>query len=360
MQNNNGSEISKNELKNFVNFLPYPIIIWQSEQSKEPDLFYNTKFISQIGYSLKDAGSKEALLMLLYPEEIYRNEILTSWRAQAVAVAAGEKKSIKMKVHLRCASGELRWFQIKASVLNNLCITAYVDINSDVLLQEKLKKANANNDMMLSILAHDLRTPIANLIGISSLAEDEDLSHEEFVAMMQLIREESWRVLELLDTTFNWAKLNFNSLQIHTTTIDFNLLIEGVLQGMKLSCEHKNITVTTALENIKNIETDFDVLTIIVRNLLSNAIKFTPKNGWIAITTAPYELIISDNGVGMCTEKLGKVRSQKSLSSRGTENEKGNGVGLQLVFNLAEKINCRLEFQSNESKGTSVRIIFKS
>lgn len=358
MYSYNGSEISKSELRKLVDFLPYPIIIWEREHNKDLDLFYNAKFRNQIGYSLRDAATRDELVRLMYPEEIYRHEVLNSWMNQAAAVAAGEKKFIKMKVQLRCSSGERRWFEIKASVLKDLYITAYVDIHSDVLLQEKLKKVNANNDMMLSVLGHDLRSPIANLTGISSLACDGELSTEELVPMMKLIREESVRVLELLDNTFNWARLNFNSLQVQTRTIDFDLLIANVLQGMKLSYQHKNITITTVLDQLKNIETDFEILTIIVRNLLSNAVKFTPKNGLIAITAAEHELIITDYGVGMSPEKLQMIKDRKSSSSKGTEEEKGSGLGLQLVYNLAQKINCSLVIQSKESKGTSVRIVF--
>ncbi|MEL1254239.1 ATP-binding protein [Flavobacterium sp. DGU38] len=358
MYNYNGSEISKTELRKLVDFLPYPIIIWERRQNEDLELFYNAKFIAQIGYSLKEASSRNLLLELLYPDKIYRDEILRCWLDQAAAIARGEQNFIKMKVHLTCSSGERRWFEIKASVLNNLYITAYVDINSDVLLQENLKKANANNEMMLSVLGHDLRSPVANLIGISSLAMDLDFSHEELVPMMRQIREESVRVLELLDNTVNWAKFNFNSLQVHSVPIDFNILVKGVLQSVKLSCDRKNITIVTDLDRIKNIENDFEILTIIVRNLISNAVKFTPKNGVISITSAQNEVIISDNGVGMSAEKLEMVRNRNSLSSRGTENEKGSGLGLQLVFNLAEKINCRLEIQSTEAEGTSVRIIF--
>ena len=127
-----------------------------------------------------------------------------------------------------------------------------------------------------------------------------------------------------------------------------------------MSYEHKNIKITTALDLKMTVKTDFEILTIIVRNLISNAIKFTPKNGSISITSAPYELIISDSGVGISPEILEKIRNQDSLSSMGTDNERGSGIGLQLVFNLAEKINCILKIDSEESKGTCVRIIFKN
>ncbi|WP_281233765.1 sensor histidine kinase [Flavobacterium gelatinilyticum] len=263
-----------------------------------------------------------------------------------------------MKVHLTCSSGERRWFEIKASVLDSLFIIAYVDINSDVMLQEELKKANSSNDMMLSILGHDLRSPLANLYTMASLAENRDLSPDEFVPMMRQIREESSRVLQLLETSFSWARLNFNSLQLKPVLIDFPLLVSEVAGGVKLSCERKNITISTDLEQLENIETDFDILMVIVRNLVSNAVKFTPFNGRISITSSPWELVISDNGKGMDIDKLSAIKNQ-ALPGRGTDGETGSALGLQLVMSLAEKIGCRLEIQSGEAQGTAVSIIFK-
>ncbi len=277
---------------------------------------------------------------------------------QAAEIERGEQKFIKMKVHLTCSSGERRWFEIKASVLDSLFIIAYVDINSDVMLQEELKKANSSNDMMLSILGHDLRSPLANLYTMASLAENRDLSPDEFVPMMRQIREESSRVLQLLETSFSWARLNFNSLQLKPVLIDFPLLVSEVAGGVKLSCERKNITISTDLEQLENIETDFDILMVIVRNLVSNAVKFTPFNGRISITSSPWELVISDNGKGMDIDKLSAIKNQ-ALPGRGTDGETGSALGLQLVMSLAEKIGCRLEIQSGEAQGTAVSIIFK-
>ncbi|UUF12458.1 MULTISPECIES: ATP-binding protein [Flavobacterium] len=78
----------------------------------------------------------------------------------------------------------------------------------------------------------------------------------------------------------------------------------------------------------------------------------------ISISSKEQELIISDNGIGMQASRLEKILDQDYVSSRGTENEKGIGVGLQLVFNLAAKNNCRIKIESKEAKGTTVRIIF--
>ncbi|WP_432419651.1 PAS domain-containing protein [Flavobacterium gelatinilyticum] len=78
----NDSEISRKELRKLVDFLPYPIIVWDRKPSLDKCLFYNKKFSSQIGYSLKEAPCKDALLELLYPQGEYRSVVLTSWKSR--------------------------------------------------------------------------------------------------------------------------------------------------------------------------------------------------------------------------------------------------------------------------------------
>ncbi|UUF12457.1 MULTISPECIES: hypothetical protein [Flavobacterium] len=256
-------EISKIGLKKLVNFLPYPLVIWEMKQGTDLNLFFNNRFVNQIGYTLKNCSTRMDLLILLYPDENYRNEILLKWRNQEEKIRKKGNGSIKMKVHLCCKSGEKRWFEIKASIVNDLYIVAYVDINSDVMLQEKLKKTNFQNDMMLSIVGHDLRSPVANLIAVSSMAENTDISKQEYVSMIRMIREESFEVLELLDTTFNWARQNFNTIAQKPVEIDFNALLMGVLKSCRSSYENKNITITTELEKLCGVQNDLETLLLL-------------------------------------------------------------------------------------------------
>nr|WP_294782659.1 HAMP domain-containing sensor histidine kinase [uncultured Flavobacterium sp.] len=355
----NGAQISRKELLKLIEFLPYPILIWEMADEKEDGLFFNSKFVSQIGYNLEDAPTRQELLRLLYPEELYRTKVLQMWREQLELSKQTDEVGIKLKVQLTCKTGHKKWFEIKVSVIDHLYIAAYVDIDSDVIMQEKLTEINANKDRMLSILGHDLRSPIANLVSISSMAQDAVISQPEFVSMLQFIREESMEVLELLDATFDWARFNFNSMRPRLVPIDFNTLINGVLKMAKRSYESKNITVSVNVLDLGNIESDFEILTIVLRNIISNAVKFTPKNGLITITADASKLIIRDNGVGMNAQKLQEIGSESIFSVRGTENEKGNGIGLKLVSDLIEKINCTLAIESTIEKGTTVTIWFK-
>lgn len=351
-------EVSTSELKKLADFLPYPIIISENTGSENAYLFFNQNFTNKIGYELSDASNSKELVELLYPEEEYRKEVLKQWRSKESAVKKKGKRFIKIKAQLTCKSGEKKWYEVKGSIINDLHITAFVNINSDVLLQEKLKKTNSNNDRMLSILGHDLKSPIANLISISSLGEQSEISQQEFIALMQLVKEESIEVLKLLDTTFAWARLNFNTIQNNNTLIDFNSIIESVLKVYKSAYENKNINVIVDVNNLKPINSDAEILTVIVRNIISNAIKFTPKDGSICISSTDCKLVIRDSGIGMTSEMVNAILENNYLTTRGTDNEKGIGVGLQLVLNLAEKIDCRLEIESEVTLGTSVAVIF--
>jgi len=353
-------DISRIELKKLIDFLPYPIIVSENTDGESKYLFFNKNFTNKIGYDLSEIEDRDELSRLFYPDEVYREKIIKEWNAKAELVKNNEKGFIKMKAKITCKSGEKKWYEIKASLVNDLNIVTFVNINSDMILQERLKKKNLNNDRMLSILGHDLRSPIANLISISSMGEQSEISQEEFIALMQIIKEESVEVLQLLDTTFNWAKLNFNTIQLKETLIDFKALINDVLKVYKSTYENKGIAVTVDIEKIGSIENDLEILTIIVRNLISNAIKFTSKNGLIAISAEENELIITDSGVGMTEEMVDSILDLNYSTRRGTDNEKGVGIGLQLALSLAEKINCRLVINSEVSKGTSVSILFDS
>jgi len=96
-----------------------------------------------------------------------------------------------------------------------------------------------------------------------------------------------------------------------------------------------------------------------VRNIFSNAVKFTPANGKIAIAFLNNVLTISDNGVGMTTDKIEAILKHNYASTHGTNNEIVMGMGLQLVQNLAEKIQAKLIIESQSQKGTSVHLVFQ-
>lgn len=190
------------------------------------------------------------------------------------------------------------------------------------------------------------------------MATNSEISQSDFSEFILLINEQSNQVLEMLETTLNWAKLNFNVIAQNETEIHFESLIYGVLEIHKNACNAKNITVQLSLKSLETIVSNQEIVTIIVRNIVSNAIKFTPVNGTISIKLEKNILLISDTGIGMSEEMIQNIWNHKYISNRGTNNEKGIGMGLQLVLQLVKKIDCKFTIESKLNGGTSIRLVF--
>jgi signal transduction histidine kinase len=243
-------------------------------------------------------------------------------------------------------------------VVNDLHVVAFIDLDKEIRLQEELLKINRNNDRMLAVLGHDLRAPIANLIGISDMALEHEMPQAEFTSYIKLINQQSNQVLDLLETTLNWSRMNFNNIQVHAETIQAHTCIDSILTIYKPSITAKNITVISTTATDATLFSDKEIVSMILRNLLSNAIKFTPNDGHIHIEFANNRLQISDTGIGMSSDKISSIVADNYSSTPGTNNEIGMGLGLQLVQKLAHKIKAKLIINSELNIGTTICVQF--
>ncbi|WP_298224658.1 PAS domain-containing sensor histidine kinase [Flavobacterium sp.] len=351
-------KISRTDLQKVADFLPYPFIIAEDFGDTHLNTYLNEKFLEEIGYSLDEIPTIDTWYEKGYPDETYRNQVISNWNQAEIDAQNEHKVFVKMKSQVTCKNGHKRWYEIKASVISKIHVVAFVDVDKEVILQEELRNINRNNDRMLSILGHDLRSPVANLMAISSMAANTELTNYEFTTMMHQINDQSVQVLELLDRTLRWAKLNFNTMQQKSEAIDFKNIISNVLEIHKATHESKKIAIKVQIESAQTVVSDPELVTIIIRNIISNAIKFTPNKGTIAIKLHENELQISDNGIGMTPQMMEEILTNTNISRRGTNNEIGIGMGLQLVKSLTEKINCGFIIVSEPDIGTTIRLVF--
>lgn len=351
-------KISRFELQKVADFLPYPFIIAEVIDNVHWNTFLNEKFLEEIGYSYDEIPTIEKWYEFAYPDEEYRKKVIASWNNKETESLQNRTVSFKNQSQVTCKNGTKRWYEIKASVINKVHVVAFIDLDKEIILHEKLRRINENNERMLSVLGHDLRGPISNLISISEMASNSEISQTDFSSFISLINERSNQVLEMLDTTLNWAKLNFNVIAQNETEIHFEPLIFGILEIYKNPYKAKNITVELSLDSSETVVSDREIVTIIIRNIISNAIKFTPVNGTISIKLEKNILVITDTGIGMSEEMISNIWNHNYISNRGTNDEKGIGMGLQLVLQLVKKINCELAIESKLNEGTSIRLAF--
>lgn len=239
--------------------------------------------------------------------------------------------------------------------------------NAEEALKEnenKYRKLNATKDKLLSIIAHDLRSPFNNIIGLSSLLQKrsdsfEDKQSEKYIDIINATAKET---LVLLDNLLNWAKSQTGELRIKSEKITLTSIIEQVI-----SLENKLAATKEILLNYKcfdeiELYTDQNILKIVFRNLISNAVKFTNHGGNINIVSALkgdfVEISIKDDGVGMnkkTVEKLFDIYRTKTLL--GTANEVGTGLGLALSNEFINKLGGEISVTSEVGKGSIFTIL---
>lgn len=224
--------------------------------------------------------------------------------------------------------------------------------------QIDLSQANKVKDKMFSIIAHDLRAPFNGIKGLLVLLERDLLDEQEKSEMLGQLRVTADSTLETLENLLRWANGQIKGLKPNPISLDLNTIAENSLNLLNETARQKDIIVTNLLPLYSRVVADADHLDIIIRNIVSNAIKFTNKGGWVSINATEEEgtwkVSVRDSGVGIPADKLANLfDSEKNHSTRGTNNEKGTGLGLVLVKELIEKNGGVLSVESKLREGTT-------
>ncbi|MFH1198378.1 MAG: PAS domain-containing protein [bacterium] len=225
---------------------------------------------------------------------------------------------------------------------------------------EELKELNKTKDKFFSIIAHDMRSPFVGLIGYSEILSNEfsTLSEEEKISFIKSIDELSHNAYNLLENLLEWSRIQTG--RIICKPINFNLSAELIptITLLTQTAENKDITLDSFIDNDIFVRADINMLPTIVRNLVSNAIKFTRPGGNITITSRiiddVVELSISDTGVGIKAEALKNLfKLDKSISTKGTANEEGSGLGLCLCKEMVQMNGGNIWVESEPGVGST-------
>ncbi len=237
------------------------------------------------------------------------------------------------------------------------------------LLYEKLEKAEKQlklllyyKDKFVSIVSHDLRSPLASVVSIAEmLLTDKDLlsSMSDFNReMLQSMKEELLRLLEYNSRLYHWSNLELGNFKLEPEKMSVKKFIDNVSQTAKAKLEAKKIQYEVIISEDFEIEVDVSLFLQAFNNLMGNAIKFTPENGQIKIEVKNENdktlFFISDSGVGM-SEKIQKsiFAGVPNKSTLGTSGEKGSGLGLDIVKKIIDAHGFTIKVQSEEGKGTT-------
>jgi PAS domain S-box-containing protein len=228
--------------------------------------------------------------------------------------------------------------------------------------KKELKELNSTKDKLFSIIAHDLRSPFNSIIGFTSLLKEKinDPSFTDGERFLEIINNSANQTLILLDNLLDWARSQTETLIVNIENIVLSDVISKVISFKQNSALAKEISLTYYTEDEYEIRADKNMLNTVLRNLISNAIKFTHKNGEVNVNViarnGEVEVTVSDNGIGINKDQLNSVFNLSSnVSSVGTANEKGSGLGLILCKDFVEKLNGKIWVESVEGKGSDFK-----
>lgn len=241
--------------------------------------------------------------------------------------------------------------------------SASLDLLNKEISQQNLmlETDNKTKNKLLSIISHDLRTPLVNTKGILNLVNEGMLPQEEARLLLQQLETQYLGTTSLLDNLLFWIKGQMNGQPNEKVRVGLYQLMKNLEEEHKLPLLKKNIQLKNNIDKSVSVIVEKEMIRIVCRNLISNAIKFTNENGVIELDsciegTDALCLTVKDSGIGMTKEAIEKVNAKVYYHTTGTSYEKGSGFGLMLCRDLITKHGGELIVKSEPGKGSSFTI----
>ncbi|NJN24599.1 MAG: GHKL domain-containing protein [Cyclobacteriaceae bacterium] len=224
-------------------------------------------------------------------------------------------------------------------------------------MNDKLIVANNELDLFIYRASHDLKGPIARLLGMTLLAkmDNKDEVLKEYIELIEK------GALDINKTLNKLNNIHFINRELITREeIDFDKVMKECRSSLLNLIDDDDLAIDLSMESGFSLKSDYILIKIIMENLLENAIIFKKTKKAeikVELKSSRKSIIISveDNGLGIIKEQHGKIFE---MFYRGSERSKGNGLGLYLVRKAVEKLNGKIEVESQEGKYACFTILF--
>jgi two-component system, sensor histidine kinase LadS len=318
-----------------------------------PDNFY-TRYFVQVGtlvqvimFALGLASRLNETRFQLAEEIVAKERLALQNEKEKKLLIEQQKLELESRVHQQTLDLKLQNAQLE-TIISQLK-------NSET----KLTQLNQLKDKFFSIISHDLRNPLATMQSTLKLITEHHtkLNEEEKQKLVIEAQASLDNLNQLLYNLLQWSQSQMNLLEFKPEKIKINPIIENAVKISHLNAHMKNIKIFFDADDSFIGYADKNMIEFIVRNLLSNAIKFSHRNNEVHITSYRKNnhivIEVKDSGIGMSESKIKKLLDTNStITKRGTEKEKGSGLGLLISKEFIEKNKGKLFIQSESGKGS--------
>ncbi|MBI5402805.1 MAG: tetratricopeptide repeat-containing sensor histidine kinase [Ignavibacteriae bacterium] len=225
--------------------------------------------------------------------------------------------------------------------------------------KEELAKSNADKDKFISILSHDIRNPLNGILGLTDILERdyEKIDEKERREFLGYLNTSAKSLFRLVDRVLLWSRLQRGNFQIKKERINLKEIAMVAVGLQKPNAIKKGIILENNISEDIFTESDRNVLDTVIRNLLDNAVKFTNAGGRVILESGfknnKIIICITDTGIGIETEDIEKLFGiEYKISTKGTANEEGTGLGLTLCRDMLLLVGSDLKAESEKGGGS--------
>jgi signal transduction histidine kinase len=232
--------------------------------------------------------------------------------------------------------------------------------------QEKLNKASMTKNKLISIIAHDLIGSIGFMPMTLGLSRDKSISAEDKDALLGQLQVNATTSYETLQNMLDWGKAQIKGISIDQVNFEAAPLVDEVLRLVGVAADNKGVAIDNHIPRDVAVFADVNHFKFIFRNLLSNAVKYSRRGGRIVLNAETAEggkfitFSVTDNGVGMDEDRVRRLFEPNITGTEGTDNEKGNGIGLNLCKEFVTENGGRIWVKSEKNKGSIFYFFLKA
>lgn len=284
-----------------------------------------------------------------------------------------QKKSL-INTNEKELAKQKNYIYVSLGIVLILCIFAFLVTRSE-RIQKKLNKElkskkldleknerelidiNETKTKLFSIIGHDLRGPIGAFQSVLKLYKTGEVSQKEFLSFVPKLRADINHIAFTLNNLLSWGQTQMNGSITRPSIVCMENVVSENINLLSEIANTKSIKLVSQIPENAMVWSDIDQIDIVVRNLISNALKFTPKNGMVTIganeNNQNWEFYVEDTGIGIEIETQNMIFTKNSnISTYGTNNEKGTGLGLMLCKEMIENNKGNIWLKSTPKIGT--------
>jgi PAS domain S-box-containing protein len=347
-------------------FEDFPALIWRARLDKKCDYFNHT-WLEFTGRTLEQEFGDG------WAEGVHPDDLETCFNIYVNSFDRHEP--FVMEYRLKNKEAEYRWIrdfgQPFYDLENNFAgyigscydITEYKNYQTTLIENaEKLKRAVETKDRLFSIIAHDLKNPLGNILSLTDLLakRNQSLPPDKLTFFVENIYKSAQSTEILLSNLLDWSRSQLESICVNNKDTNTSNIFTDMQSLIWDQAAQKNIEVVFPVEDFE-ITTDPILLKTILRNLITNAVKFSHPGNIVTVGCSRLQtdfiFSVSDHGVGIEESRLDKLfQFVNNKSTSGTRREQGTGLGLIVCKEFADLLKGTLTVESEHGKGTTFHL----